>query len=138
MRKILQICFPLIAIVVIYSCSSSVSKSHNVTVTEYDTVNDEYSNCSLTHLFFTTGFENNKLTVNWNNAVIYLGVISTDKIKGCALSSVTIPKNNCQLVVDVDNNSLSTYPGTEYCNMLFRKSGDTLFLLYTNRNPEFE
>jgi hypothetical protein len=121
------------------SCSSSsTSKSHCVTSIAYDTSFTEEGNCPLIRLFFTTGFENNRLTINWNNAIIYNGFITSDKIKGLALSSVTLPKKLCTLNVIVDKISLDTKPGTDYCNMLFWKSNDSLFLEYTNRNPEFD
>ncbi|MFH0866695.1 MAG: hypothetical protein V1904_10890 [Bacteroidota bacterium] len=121
-----------------FSCSSSSSGSHNVTSISYDTIHREEGSCTLLRLFFTTGFDNNKLTVNWNNAIIYNGTLTTDKVKGLALRSVTLPKNQCRLEVTIDDISLETEPGTDYCNMMFRKSNDSLFLEYTNKKPEFD
>ncbi len=136
MKTIILFLFAVVMLNFVCSCSSS--KYHYVTSISYDTTYTEKGNCTLIRLFFTTGFNNNKLTVNWNNAIIYDAPITTDNVRGLALRSVTLPKNQCKLEIKIDDISLETEPETDYCNMMFRKSNDSLFLEYTNRNPEFD
>lgn len=120
------------------SCSLNSSKTHSVTIVTYDSISDAEQNCPLIRLFFTTGFDNNQLTVIWNNTIIYNGNITTDDINGVALRTITIPKNPGNMIVTVDKVSLEKEIEIDYCNMIYRKSGDSLFLEFTNRKPAFD
>jgi hypothetical protein len=122
----------------ICSCSTSSTKYHDVTVVTYDTISTSQNDCPVIRLFFTTGFENNQLIVNWNNAIIYNGKITSDQIKGVALRSVTVPKNQGRINVQIDGVSIDKNIGTDYCNLVYRKSGDSLFLEFTNKELKFD
>jgi hypothetical protein len=138
LKKTVFFLFAALILLCAFNCSTSSSRFHNVTSISYDTIHHDEGNCPLIRLFFTTGFDNNKLIVNWNNAIIYNDTITTVKIKDFALCSVTLPKKKCKLEVTVDNISLETEPDTDYCNLIFWKSNDSLFLEYTNKKPEFD
>ncbi|HNW99175.1 MAG TPA: hypothetical protein PKK00_12270 [Bacteroidales bacterium] len=124
-------------ICMISSCTGSLTKHKNLTKVTYDTLSKNNNDCSLIHLFYTSGFEKNHLVINWNNSIIYNDTITTAP-NGMALRSITIPKNNCLLIVSIDDASFKEQLSGDYCNLIFSKSNDSLFLEFTNNSPLYK
>lgn len=110
------------------------NKKKNVELISYDTAGSNNQNCHMISIIFSTGFNNDPVSVIWNNNIIFNGKITTDETSGIALNSLKIPKTPGIIKVQENDISLADEIDTEYCNMIITKSENVFYLKYSNKN----